>query len=209
VESARDFYKVLGVARGAQAGEIKRAFRSKARMLHPDVSADPAAERKFRELAEAYAVLSRPASRMLYDRFGYRGRGVWAAPPASAHAFTSLLELWARATRRPKPVGAVGYIELGFYEAMRGGRRLVRYTSRNEGAKTCGVCSDRHGEEREVLLSVPPGSEDGDQIAIEGDSGAFVLLRVSPPPPDSTLVRAAALVGLLAALGFLTFLFLG
>jgi hypothetical protein len=107
-----------------------------------------------------------------------------------------------------RPAGAVGYIELGFYEAMRGGRRLVRYTNRNEGAETRGMRSG-HGEDREVLLSVPPGSEDGDQIAIEGDSGAFVLLRVSPPPPDSTLVRAAALVGLLAALGFLAFLFLG
>ena len=239
MESSRDYYEVLGVAHGADAKTVKRAFRAKARMLHPDVSADPAAEAKFRELAEAYAVLSRPASRLLYDRFGYRG-GPWASEPSAAHAFARLMEFWARKTKRPDTAGAVGYIELGFYEAMRGGRRLVRYTSRAESAESCGACSGRgtvrrtddsadvvllqlmtceacggsgrHGgvreEEREVLVSVPSGSEDGDRIPIEGDAGAFVVLRVGAQPPDSTLVRAAAAVGLLAALAFLAFLFL-
>ena len=240
MESARDFYEVLGVGRGADAATIKRAFRAKARMLHPDVSADPDAEWKFRELAEAYAVLSRSASRMLYDRFGYRGRGVWTAEPASAHAFARLMEFWARATKRPHPAGAVGYVELGFYEAMRGGKRLVRYSRRVERSPcdacagrgtlrrtddsgdavllqlmTCEACEGsgyRDGareQEREVLISIPAGAEDGEQIPIEGDPGAFVVLRVSPQPPDSTLVRAAAAAGLLAALGFLAFLFLG
>jgi hypothetical protein len=211
VESPRDFYDVLGVARAADAETIKRAFRAKARLLHPDVSADPAAESRFRELAEAYAVLSRSASRLLYDRFGYRGRGVWEAEPASAHAFARLMELWARATKRtPTAGGAVGYIELGFYEAMRGGRRLVRYTSRSGSAcEGSGRLGGEREEEREVLVSVPPAAEDGDRIPIGGDPGAFVLLRVSPQPPDSTLVRAVAAAGLLAALGFLAFLFLG
>jgi len=213
VESTRDFYDVLGVARHADAETIKRAFRVKARLLHPDVSADPEAESRFRELAEAYAVLSRSASRLLYDRFGYHGRGVWEAEPASAHAFARLMEFWARATRRTPTAGAVGYIELGFYEAMRGGRRLVRYASRSGSGDPCGACSGRLGgereEEREVLVSVPAGAEDGDRIPIGGDPGAFILLRVSPQPPDSILVRAVAGVGLLAAVGFLAFLFLG
>jgi molecular chaperone DnaJ len=239
VESPRDFYDVLGVARGADAATIKRAFRTRARLLHPDVSVDPDAESKFRELAEAYAVLSRSPSRLLYDHFGYRGRGVWAAEPASAHAFARLMEFWARATRRAQTAGAVGYIELGFYEAMRGGRRLVRYTSRTESAEPCSACSGRgtvrctdHSgdvvllqlvtckacagsgmvggdEQREALVSVPAGAEDGDRIPIRADPGAFVVLRVSPQPPDSMLVRAVAGAGLLAALGFLAFLFLG
>ena len=80
---------------------------------------------------------------------------------------------------------------------------------------TCEDCagSGRRGgateEEREVLVSVPSGAEDGDRIPIDGDPGAFVVLRVSPQPPDSTLVRATAAAGLLAAVGFLAFLFLG
>ena len=240
MESSRDFYEVLGVARGAEAAEIKRAFRAKARRLHPDVSADPDAEQQFRELAEAYAVLSRSASRLLYDRFGYRG-GPWASEPSAAQAFARLMEFWARRTKRPNRAGAVGYIELGFYEAMRGGRRLVRYTSRIESAEPCIACSGRGTvrrtddsgdvvllqlvtcedcagsgrrggateQERDVLVSVPSGAEDGERIAIDGDPGAFVVLRVSPQPPDSTLVRATAAAGLLAAVGFLAFLFLG
>ncbi len=102
-----------------------------------------------------------------------------------------------------RPQGAVGYIKLGFYEAMRGGRRLVRYTRRNE-SELCGA-----KEEREVLVSIPAGAEDGEQIPIEGDPAAFAVLRVSPRPPDSTLVRAVAAAGLLAALGFLAYLLLG
>jgi molecular chaperone DnaJ len=256
VESSRDYYEVLGVAHGADAKTIKRAFRAKARMLHPDVSADPRADQKFRELAEAYTVLSRPASRLLYDRFGYRGRGVWAAQPASAQAFASLMEFWARATKRPRPAGAIGLIELGFFEAMRGGRRLVRYSAPGPcpacagAGETCSACSGRGtvrstddsgdvvllqlvrceecggsgrlvsescpqcggaGEaeqERESFVSIPSGAEDGDRIPLDSDRGAFVVLRVRPQPPDSTLVRAVAAVGLLAALGFLGFLFL-
>ena len=85
---------------------------------------------------------------------------------------------------------AVGYVELDYYEAMRGGRRLVRY------------------RDREVLLSVPSGAQDGQQIPVEGDAGAVVVLRVRPKPLDSRLVRATAAAGLLAAVGFLVFLFL-
>ncbi len=57
----RDYYEVLGVQRGASETEMKRAFRGLARELHPDVNAhDPDAERKFKEAAEAYEVLSDP-----------------------------------------------------------------------------------------------------------------------------------------------------
>jgi molecular chaperone DnaJ len=69
----RDYYEVLGVSRGASDAEIKKAFRSLARELHPDVSSTPDAERKFREVAEAFEVLSDPQRRATYDRYGHAG----------------------------------------------------------------------------------------------------------------------------------------
>jgi molecular chaperone DnaJ len=70
----RDYYEVLGVARGADDSEIKKAFRRLARELHPDVNTDdPAAEEKFKEAAEAYEVLSDADRRATYDRYGHDG----------------------------------------------------------------------------------------------------------------------------------------
>jgi molecular chaperone DnaJ len=69
----RDLYELLGVARDASDTEIKRAFRRLARELHPDVSDHPEAGERFRELAEAYEVLSNAETRQLYDRYGHAG----------------------------------------------------------------------------------------------------------------------------------------
>lgn len=69
-----DFYKVLGVERDADDTQIKKAFRKRARELHPDSnSEDPQAEEKFKEAAEAYEVLSDPERRAIYDRYGREG----------------------------------------------------------------------------------------------------------------------------------------
>ena len=69
----RDYYEVLGVKRDAADADIKRAFRSLARELHPDVSEAPETDQRFREVAEAYEVLSDPERRATYDRFGHAG----------------------------------------------------------------------------------------------------------------------------------------
>jgi curved DNA-binding protein len=67
---ARDYYEVLGVSRDAGPDELQQAFRRLARANHPDVNKDPEAEERFKEINEAYSVLSDPELRKRYDRFG-------------------------------------------------------------------------------------------------------------------------------------------
>ncbi len=72
----RDFYEVLGVGRNASPDEIQRAYRKLAREYHPDINKDPAAEAQFKDVAEAYDVLSDPETRRRYDAFGHDFRRV-------------------------------------------------------------------------------------------------------------------------------------
>jgi curved DNA-binding protein len=67
---ARDYYEALGVSRSADQSEIQRAYRQLARQHHPDVNKDPGAEERFKEISEAYDVLSDPETRKRYDAFG-------------------------------------------------------------------------------------------------------------------------------------------
>ena len=78
-----DYYKILGVSKGASASEIKKAYRKMAIKYHPDKNpGDSAAEEKFKEAAEAYDVLSDPQKNSAYDQFGHSGvEGMGAGGP--------------------------------------------------------------------------------------------------------------------------------
>src|SRR5258705_5936437 len=90
----RDFYEALGVSRTATPEEIQRAYRTLARTYHPDINKDPSAEERFKEVSEAYDVLSDPDTRKRYDTFGHDFRQVpeevdpetWARARAGAGA---------------------------------------------------------------------------------------------------------------------------
>lgn len=69
----KDYYKILGIQSGANEDEIKKAYRKMALKFHPDKNKDANAEEKFKEIAEAYEVLSDPKKRVIYDQYGEEG----------------------------------------------------------------------------------------------------------------------------------------
>ena len=107
----RDYYEVLGVPRSANDDELKSAFRNLARQCHPDVSSDPDAEEKFKEINEAYAVLSDSEKRAAYDRFGHAGVNTQGMPDFSNIDLSDILE------------GLFGFGGFGGFGGM-GGRRV-------------------------------------------------------------------------------------
>jgi molecular chaperone DnaJ len=110
--SKRDYYEVLGVAKTATDQEIKSAYRKLALKYHPDRnSGDKVAEDKFKEAAEAYAILADQDKRHMYDRFGHAGLGV-AAGGFDPNVFTGFEDI----------LGGLGDI-FGFGDIFGGGRR--------------------------------------------------------------------------------------
>jgi molecular chaperone DnaJ len=148
----RDLYEVLGVPRDASDADIKRSFRRLARELHPDVSQAPDAQERFREVAEAYDVLSKSETRALYDRLGHAGLRSGGYQPGHFD-FGSLTDLFsaffgddlfgstARATRtRGGDVAAE--VEIDLVEAATGVTRAVPY----QVAVVCDRCHGRRAE---------------------------------------------------------------
>lgn len=111
----KDYYAALGVERSATAEEIKKAFRRKARELHPDVNSAPDAEERFKEVNEAYDVLSDPAKREQYDRFGSVGRGQGGPGGPGGYQYVDLNDIFGGG-------GAGGGFDMGdLFSAFFGG----------------------------------------------------------------------------------------
>src|SRR5436305_366082 len=90
----RDYYELLGISRGADEGDIKKAFRRLARELHPDVNSAETAEEDFKEVAEAYEILSDAERRATYDRYGFDGLRTGGFAPTDFGGFGSLSDIF-------------------------------------------------------------------------------------------------------------------
>jgi molecular chaperone DnaJ len=171
----RDYYEVLGVERGAGDAEIKRAFRKLAQQWHPDVNQDPAAQARFKEVNEAYQVLSDPQRRQAYDMFGKAGVGGAGGQggfdgAAGFGGFSDIFDAFfggsaAGASRRARPTTGSDLrydLRISFAEAVLGTEKEIEFpvlgrcdTCAGSGAKAgstpiqCSQCNGR-GEVRSV-----------------------------------------------------------
>ena len=140
----RDYYEVLGVSRTASEAEIKKAFRNLARELHPDVSGAPDAEERFKEVVEAYEVLSSSERRELYDRFGHEGlRSRGFAPTFDLGSLSDLFAAFfgddlfgVGARRSSRGADLAAEVEVDLVEAAHGASRRIPF----QVAVPCEVC---------------------------------------------------------------------
>jgi len=151
--SDRDYYEVLGIGQGASDDEVKGAFRKLARQLHPDVNKEPDAEEKFKEINEAYGVLSDSDKRARYDRFGKAGLGGTGGFHDYSADFGDIFsELFGQFGFGPASRGGRNSprrgrdlqmeIRLTFEEAVFGVEKEIEF-SRDE---TCGTCNGSGAE---------------------------------------------------------------
>jgi molecular chaperone DnaJ len=145
----RDYYDILGVPRTASQDELKAAFRKLARQYHPDVNKAHDAEEKFKEINEAFAVLSDEQKRAAYDRFGHAGvRGPGGGSEVNvdftdfADIFNDLFGLGRQSGRRARNTPRRGgdlqmRLDLTFEESVFGAEKEIDI-SRDEPCSTCG-----------------------------------------------------------------------
>jgi molecular chaperone DnaJ len=141
-----DYYEILGVSRNATNDELKSAFRTLARKYHPDVNKEPDAEEKFKEINEAYAVLSDPEKRRVYDQYGAEGlNSTGGMPDWTTMDFSDILgEFFGFGSTRtrqrqnaPRRGADLNYsVTLTFEEAVFGVEKQVEIT-RDEVCSTC------------------------------------------------------------------------
>ncbi|MBM9509199.1 DnaJ C-terminal domain-containing protein [Actinacidiphila acididurans] len=196
---ADDYYEVLGIPRTADAAEIQRAFRTLARRYHPDVNRDPAAEERFKQINEAYSVLSDPDARSRYDRFGPDFRQIpedYDERVAAGQGFGGAYRGGPFGDARGR-AGARTWTETGFdtsgmdfedlFEGMFGGRggsgrgspipgadqeaELVLSVEEAYRGGRRKITLGGPGGERSYDVTIPAGVVDGQRIRLAGEGG--------------------------------------
>ena len=190
----KDYYKILGVAKDASQEEIKRAYRKLARKYHPDVSKDPEAESRFKEIGEAYEVLKDAEKRSAYDQFGsnWRNGQDFKPPPgwefrdftgshrsagSSQHGFSDFFEALfgqgrARTASQPFSFFDSDIIDRG--RDIRAKLTISLEESFSGARKTISLARNIvHGsmvssETTSLQVSIPQGILEGQQIRLEG-----------------------------------------
>jgi curved DNA-binding protein len=186
----KDYYAILGVDRNASADDIKKAYRKLARKYHPDVSKEPNAEEKFKEMSEAYETLKEPEKRAAYDQLGrYTPGQDFQPPPDWGQQFAGAGTVFEDIDLADLFAGLAGRHGAG----GRGGRA---FTSGRDYEATVHLTFDQafHGTEIELDLSVlefddkgnarrvprhikvriPKGVTNGQQLRIPGKGGKGV-----------------------------------
>jgi molecular chaperone DnaJ len=183
----RDYYELLGVERNASEGEIKRAFRGLARELHPDVSEAPDAEERFREVVEAYEVLSKTETRELYDRYGHAGLRSGGFDPGHVD-FGSLADLFSAffgdeilggrgRGGRARGADLAAIVEIDLVDAARGVSREVPF----EVAVSCTRCGGDGAEPGSEISTCPTCNGSGRlQQVTRSVFGEFVRTQTCP-----------------------------
>jgi molecular chaperone DnaJ len=183
--AGRDFYEILGVDRGADEAELKKAFRRKARELHPDVNRSPDAEAQFKELARAYETLSNAETRAAYDRFGEEGLRGRAAPNVDFSSFQDLFDAFfggdvfgggrGRSRRGGEDIGLA--VRIDFVESALGVTRELDY----EAMGPCDTCEGTGAAPgAEITRCAMCGGEGQVRQVTRGAFGQFVRAQVCP-----------------------------
>lgn len=185
-----DYYEVLGVSHDADQDAIRRAYRKLARQYHPDLNSDEDAEERFKELGEAYEVLSDPEKRERYDRLGANWREVEREAPNESFEEFFTDQGWGDAAgagfgddlfealfgaRAQRTAGSTrgrdreALLELSLEDALAGGRRRLTFDG------------------RQVNVNFPAGVRDGQLIRLAGQGAA----GYNGGPPGDLFLRVA------------------
>ena len=184
-ETKRDYYEVLGINRSADDAELKRAFRKLARQYHPDVNREPTAEASFKEIGEAYEVLSDPQKRQLYDQYGHAGVNSNGPDFSNFNTFGSFADLFEQffgatgaggARQGPQRGADLRYdLRLTFEEAVFGAEKILDIPRQ----ETCGRCSGRGAEPNTELKRCPQCNGTGELRKVQQSFfGQFVNVSV-------------------------------